>query len=147
MARTYPVAFLMLSYTRRPSRMACAIDEKSSSRRTRSAASRATSVPRAPIAIPMSAALKGGRVVHAVPGHGDHRSVRPEGAHEAELLLGNDAREDVRPLDSRRERGVVQAFEIGAGHDVVAELTELPRDVARRPRIIPRDHDRANARA
>ncbi len=52
--------FLMLSNTARPSRTARAMVAKLSSVSTRSAASRAASVPRRPIATPMSAALSAG---------------------------------------------------------------------------------------
>ena len=45
---------------RRPIRTAPTIEEKSSSVSTSAAASRATSVPRSPIAMPMSAALSAG---------------------------------------------------------------------------------------
>ena len=59
-AKMKAMAFLMLSKIRRPSRTAATMDEKSSSSRTREAASRATSVPRPPIAMPMWAALSAG---------------------------------------------------------------------------------------
>ena len=49
-----------LANTRRPSRMAVTIEPKASSSSTSEAASRATSVPRAPIATPMWAAFSAG---------------------------------------------------------------------------------------
>ena len=59
-ANMKPIAFRRLSKIRRPSRMALTIDPKSSSSRTIEDASRATSVPRPPIAMPMCAALSDG---------------------------------------------------------------------------------------
>ncbi len=60
MAIMYDIAFWRLSKIRRPRRIAATIDAKSSSRRTSDEASRATSVPLFPIAMPMSAALSAG---------------------------------------------------------------------------------------
>src|SRR5450759_4839162 len=59
-ARMKAIAFLILSKMRRPRRMAATMDEKSSSSSTRAADSRATSVPRPPMAMPMCAAFSAG---------------------------------------------------------------------------------------
>ena len=44
-------------------------------------------------------ALDGGRVVDAVAGHGHHFVVGLQGIHDAHLVLGRDAGEDIRLLD------------------------------------------------
>ncbi len=59
-AKIYAIAFLRLSNILRPSRIAATMDEKSSSSRTSPEASRATSVPRPPIATPISEAFSAG---------------------------------------------------------------------------------------
>ncbi len=59
-ASKYDIDFCKLSKMRRPSRIARTMDAKLSSSKTRDAASRATSVPRPPIAMPTCAALSAG---------------------------------------------------------------------------------------
>ena len=61
--------FWMLRQMARPSRTASTIVAKLSSARTMSAAWRATSVPSFPIATPMCASRRAGRVVHPVARH------------------------------------------------------------------------------
>ena len=60
LVKMYDVKRRMLAYTARPSSTACTIDAKLSSSRIMSAASRATSVPEAPMATPMSAFFSAG---------------------------------------------------------------------------------------
>ena len=81
-----------------------------------SAASRATSVPVMPMAMPMSAARKRRRVVDAIAGDGHDRAVALQRLHDAELLIGGDAgeqhirrveREPICASDIRRTRSPV----------------------------------------
>ena len=62
------------------------------------AASRATSVPDRPIAMPMSARFERGRVVDAVAGHRDDLAERLERVGDAQLRLGGVAGEDDLPV-------------------------------------------------
>ena len=59
-ARTKPIALRRLSKTRRPVRIVATMSPKSSSSSTTAAASRATSVPRWPMAMPICAAFSAG---------------------------------------------------------------------------------------
>ena len=59
-AKMYPSAFCRLSKIRRPMALPATIDAKLSSSRTSEAASRATSVPFSPMAIPIWAAFRAG---------------------------------------------------------------------------------------
>ena len=82
----------MLSKMPRPSRTAATMLAKLSSARTMSDASRVTSVPVRPMAMPMCASRSAGRVVDAVAGHRHDRAPRLPVAHDAQLVLGRRAR-------------------------------------------------------
>ena len=86
--------FRMLSAMARPSRIAATIVAKSSSVRTRSADSRAASVPAAAHCHPDIRQAKGRCVVDAVAGDCDHLSPVLQGLDEAQLLGGRHARMD-----------------------------------------------------
>ena len=107
------MAFLRLSKIRRPEPDGARRSTRSRRRaRTSAAASRATSVPRPPMAMPMSAAFSAGRIVDAVAGHGDDLAVSPGAPHDPQLLLRDDAREDVdglHALGGARRRSVRRA--------------------------------------
>ena len=112
-ARIKAIAFLMLSKMRRPRRTAETMDEKSSSSSTSDADSRATSVPRPPMAMPMWAAFSAGRVVDAVARHGDHFPIGLEGLDDAQFLLRNNAGEDMHVLDPTRQFVVGHPVQLG----------------------------------
>ena len=109
----------MFAKTARPSSIAATMLAKLSSSSTMSAASRATSVPLRPIAIPTSALRKCRCVVDAVAGHRDDLTLVLQRADDAHLLLREHPRED----DLRRvER-------------------ELKLDVGEMPELLAGDHD------
>ena len=75
-------------------------------------ASRATSVPRPPMATPICGGLERGRVIDAVAGHRDDLAIGLQGLDDAQLLIGHDAGEDgAGPQRGRRapRRRVVRA--------------------------------------
>jgi hypothetical protein len=78
----------------RPCSTAATMVAKSSSRSTRSAASRATSVPERPDADADVGGVQGGAVVDAVAGHGDDVASGLQGAGDAQLVLGCDTGQD-----------------------------------------------------
>ena len=78
------------------------MEAKSSSSSTRAAASRATSVPRAPIAMPISAALQRGGVVHAVAGHRDHFAVGLERVDDQRSFCSGTMRANTLTVRIRR---------------------------------------------
>ena len=90
----------MLSNTARPSSMAATMLAKLSSSRIMSAASRATSVPVMPMAMPMSAVLQRRRVVHAVAGDGHDFAFALQRLTIAAFLVGADAREKISGASS-----------------------------------------------
>src|SRR4029450_10832179 len=84
----------MLSKAARPSSTAWTMWAKLSSKRTMSAAERATSVPTTPMATPRSAWRRGGGgwgCVDAAAGHAHTLAEGLERLGDAELLLGGDA--------------------------------------------------------
>ena len=107
-ASSNAIALRRLSKMRRPSRTARTIEVKSSSSSTSAAASRATSVPRPPMAMPMSAALSAGASFTPSPVMATISPLALSAAHEAQLLLGAHPREDAACADVRPQRGVVQ---------------------------------------
>ena len=108
----------------RPSSTAETIVAKSSSARTMSAASFETSVPVIPMATPMSARLRAGRVVHAVTSHGDRLAEPLQRLHDAQLVPWLDPREHGDLANARVELLVLHRVEVGAGHD------ELPSEAS-----------------
>ena len=86
---------------------------KSSSSSTRSAASRATSVPDRPIATPMSASLQRRAVVHAVAGHGHHVAAALQRPGDAQLVLGRDAATTTPSRSSSAPRSCSSSREVG----------------------------------
>ena len=70
------------------------MEAKLSSSSTSEAASRATSVPRPPMATPDVRGLERRGVVDAVAGHGDDLAVGLERLHDAQFLLRRDAGAD-----------------------------------------------------
>ncbi len=94
---------------------------------TISAASLATSVPEMPIATPTFGPDQGGRVVHAVAGHGDDLASPLVGLDDAQLLRRMDAGEDGDVLDSRFELGVGHALELGSIDRFVAIVGDAQR--------------------
>ena len=103
---------------RRPIRTAATIEEKASSSRTMSAASRATSVPRSPMAIPMWAALSAGASLTPSPVIATTSPSARSAAYEPQLLLRDDPREDVCRPQPLAERGLLDAVQLLAGDDL-----------------------------
>ena len=87
---------------------------KWSSSSTRSAASRATSVPERPIAMPMSACRSAGPVVHPVAGHRHDVTRAPAGARSAACPPASPGRPRRRRGPATPELGVV-GRQVGAG--------------------------------
>jgi hypothetical protein len=117
------------------------MEAKSSFVRTRAAASRATSVPRPPIAMPMVAALSAGGVVHAVARHRHDVSPRHESANDPELLLGHHAGEDRRRPDTRDELVVPERVELRSGQRLPCPEARGVRDGASGLGVVAGDHD------
>ena len=63
--------------------------------------------------------LQGRGVVHAVAGHGDDLALGLERAHQAQLLLGFDAGENVRGARGAAQLDVVQGRQFAAGEGAV----------------------------
>ena len=99
----------------RPSSTAATIVAKLSSASTMSAASLDTSVPVMPIATPMSAVFKRRRVVDAVAGHRHDRAAALQRLHDAQLVLGVDARIDRDFPDGLSECLVRHGLQLGSG--------------------------------
>ena len=140
----------MLVNVARPCSMAATIVAKSSSSSTRSAASRATSVPLRPMAMPMSAAWQRGPVVDAVAGHRDDVATRLERTGDAELVLGRDPGdhdavvvEQCAAAPARRRAGRRRS---STGLPALRQ-PDLPRDRRRRRRMVAGDHRDADAGA
>src|SRR5664279_2958226 len=102
---------------RRPRRMVLTIEPKSSSSRTMADASRATSVPRPPIAMPVSG-LDGRRVVYAIARHGNDFTVRLQALDDAKLLTGPDACEYRCGFHERREAIIGHRLDVVARQNI-----------------------------
>ena len=98
----------------RPSSTAATIEAKLSSASTMSAASLETSVPVMPIATPMSAVFKAGRVVDAVAGHRHDRAFALQRFHDPQLVFRVDARIDRHFLNRPVERLIRHLLELRA---------------------------------
>ena len=92
-------------------------------------------------------AFDGGRVVHAVAGHGDHFIVGLQGVHDAHLVLGRDAGKDIGVFDDRLELFVVNGVEFRACHDLFAwaQQTDGLGNRAGSVREVACDHHGADA--
>ena len=113
----------------RPSWTAATMLAKLSSVRIMSEASRVTSVPVCPMAMPMCGFPQGGRVVHAVSRHRDDVAARLPFPHDAELVLGSGPGMD--------DLGGI----VGGRQDA-----QLAADRLRRRPVVSGDHDRPDAR-
>ena len=111
----------MLANVARPCSTAATIVAKSSSRSTRSAASRATSVPLRPMATPMSASLQGRAVVDAVAGHRDDVAAACS-ARAMRSLSSGATRAD---HDRRRGRACAPSTASSAGRSVPSRTSLL----------------------
>ena len=121
---------------------------KLSSVRIMSAASRATSVPALPIAMPMSAALSAGASLTPSPVIATTSLHRLQRLGDAHLVLGHDAREDDLAGERLLERVVVHLLEVGAGDDVRVgrrDDADLARDRLGGQAVVAGDHDDADA--
>src|SRR6516164_5436688 len=130
---------------RRPSRTNLTIEPKSSSRSTIEDASRATSVPRPPMAIPMCAAFKRRRIVDTVPGHSRDRPVRFECVDDTKLLLRHDPGEHRRRTYTDSQLAVGQLLDLFACHEIFGVEACLARDRSCSRRIVAGDHDHLDA--
>src|SRR5579875_3231603 len=129
-AVTNVMALRRLSKIRRPSLTASSMEPKSSFNSTSAAASRATSVPRDPIA-----------------GHRDDFSVTFERLNDAQLLLRGNSAEDVAALDVFRKFIVAHIVELRAG-DIALGIgqPDRVRDAHGGRWVVARNDDRADAR-
>ena len=93
---------------RRPSRTARTIEPKSSSSSTSEADSRATSVPRMPIAMPMCAALSAGASLTPSPVMATTSPAALNACTRRSFCSGRDAREDADPAHRPGEPRVVE---------------------------------------
>ncbi len=90
--------------------------------------------------------FQGGRVVHAVAGHGHQLAPGLERPHQLQLLLGHHPREDVALPDALLELRLLHRLELGTGDHRVRRLeTDLPGDCPRRSRVVSGDHDHPDA--
>ena len=121
-----------------------------SSRSTITAASLATSVPDRPIATPMSACLRAGRVVDAVSGHGDDATQRAGRPSTIRSLSAGATRANSSscPLGDPRQpcgqRLVVDLLEISSGQHLRARAghdADLACHRLRGQAIVARHHD------
>ena len=135
----------MLPKTTRPWRTAAAMVAKESSFRITSAASRATWLPRRPMAIPTSAFFRAGASLTPSPGHGHHAARLLVEGDEVDLLLGVHAGENANAeqapallLAPGPARQVAAAH--GGGLLALGEEADLPGDRPRRGRLVPRHH-------
>ena len=103
----------MLSKMRRPMRTAATMEEKSSSSRTSPADSRATSVPRPPMAMPMWAAFRAGASLTPSPVIATISAARLQGVDDPQLLGRHDAGKDVHLGDPPGQVGVVHRSSSG----------------------------------
>ena len=91
------------------------------------------------MAMPMSAALQRGRVVHAVAGHRDDVRLALQHLDEAHLVLGRDARDHAHVADRASELVVGHRFELGAADRAPGDA-ELAGDRRGGDRVVAGDH-------
>ena len=146
-AKMNATAFLMLSKMRRPRRTAATIDEKSSSSSTSAAASRATSVPRPPMAMPMWAALRAGASLTPSPVMATTSRLALSAFTIRSFCSGTTrAKTSTPPMRAARSSSDI-AIQLGAGDDAPpVRKPRLPGDALRGGRIVAGDHDHANPR-
>ena len=145
-ARMKAIAFLMLSKMRRPRRTAATMDEKSSSSSTSDADSRATSVPRPPMAMPMWAAFSAGASLTPSPVMATTSRFAFERVDDAQLLLGNHAGKDLHVPDPPGQLLVRHPVELGPGdHRLAVREPGLAGDALGGRGIVARDHHHADA--
>ena len=128
---------------------ALTMEPKSSSSRTRADASRATSVPRPPIAMPMWAALSAGASLTPSPVMATTSPLALKRLDDAQFLLGHDrGRKRVDVADPAAQLRVVQRVELVAGeHRRRRSIPAWRGDRPRRRRVVAGDHDDADAGA
>ena len=97
------------------------------------AASLVTSVPVTPIATPMSALRRAGRVVDPVAGHRDDVAAGLQRAHDPDLVLGGDAGDHADVVEPAGEVGVVVA--IRSSSAPVTARPGMPRSAAMAPAV------------
>ena len=90
--------------------------------------------------------LQRGRIVNAVAGHGHDVPVLLEGAHDAQLVCGRNARKDVDRRGVPVQFGLGHRIQLGAGdHASALQDAELAGDGLRRHGVIAGDHDDPDA--
>ena len=91
--------------------------------------------------------LQGGCIVDAVPRHRDDFAIGFERLHKPQLLLGNDAREDVDLRHALAQLRIGHGVELRPGHDRFwMRQADLSRDGLRRAGVVAGDHYRAYPR-
>ena len=121
---------------------------KLSSSSTSAAASRATSVPRSPIAMPTSAAFSAGASLTPSPVIATTSPSALQQLHQAQLLLGLESRAQVDMRRRSRSAASSSAVDLRAGDHLGAlAQADLARDGARRGRVVASHHDDADAGA
>ena len=119
---------------------------KSSSSRTIEDASRATSVPRPPMAMPMSARLRLGASLTPSPVIATTSPRACSAFDDAQLLLRQDARKHSDGGDSLPQRGVGKIGQFPTGHHRIRRKPGLSRNRLGRGWVIAGDHHHADAR-
>ena len=106
----------------------------------RAAASRATSVPRPPMAMPMCAAFSAGASFTPSPVMATISPVGLQRVDDPQLLLGHDAREDIDAVRCRCDQLVVaHRVKFRAGDHLVGVLqADLLGDALRRAGVVAR---------
>ena len=89
--------------------------------------------------------LEGGRIVHAVAGHGHHLPAGAQQLHQAQLVLGLEARAQVHMAQPLAEGSIVKPLQLRAGDDVGAVgQAHLLGDGAGRGGVVAGHHDHAD---
>ena len=86
------------------------------------------------------------RIVDAVPRHGDNFAVCLQGLHDAHLVLGQHAAENIRAADALLQLLLAHGGKFCASQNIVVGQADAPGDALSRAGGVSRDHDDADAR-